>query len=48
MMELELRVAQICDMAIGGQELGMSFVRNQGTQKAKREKEGIHQKVGRC
>ncbi|KAB5557474.1 hypothetical protein DKX38_008383 [Salix brachista] len=48
MMELELRFAQICDIAIGGQELGLSFVLEQGKQKAKWEKEGIHQKVGRC
>ncbi|KAF9682919.1 hypothetical protein SADUNF_Sadunf05G0157900 [Salix dunnii] len=33
MMELELRVAQICDMAIGGQELGMSFVLESGKAK---------------
>ena len=33
MMELELRFAQICDMAIGGQELGLSFVLESGKAK---------------
>ncbi|KAJ6352386.1 hypothetical protein OIU76_001582 [Salix suchowensis] len=33
MMELELRFSQICDMAIGGQELGLSFVVESGKAK---------------